>query len=62
VRSACSGHDRKTPVVSATPFSAITTPPGRAYEQWAESTGKHTLTDFIRRSLEPLRVASATLD
>ena len=23
----------------------------RAYEQWAESTGKHTLTYFIRRSL-----------
>jgi hypothetical protein len=34
----------------------------RAYEQWAESTGEHTLTDFIRRSLEQLRVASATLD
>jgi hypothetical protein len=34
----------------------------RAYEQWAESTGEHTLTDFIRRSLEQLRVASAALD
>jgi hypothetical protein len=34
----------------------------RAYEQWAESTGEHALSDFIRRSLEQLRVWSATLD
>ena len=34
----------------------------RAYEQWADSPGEQTLTDFARHSLNELRAASATLD
>jgi AcrR family transcriptional regulator len=34
----------------------------RAYEQWADSPGEQTLTDFTRHSLNELRAASATLD
>ena len=34
----------------------------RAYEQWADSPGEQTLTDFARHSLSELRAASATLD
>ena len=34
----------------------------RAYEQWADSPGEQTLTDFTHRSLDELRAASATLD
>jgi AcrR family transcriptional regulator len=34
----------------------------RAYEQWADTSGEQTLTDFTRRSLDELRAASATLD
>jgi hypothetical protein len=34
----------------------------RAYEQWADSPGEQTLTDFTHRSLDEVRAASATLD
>jgi AcrR family transcriptional regulator len=34
----------------------------RAYEQWADSAGEQTLTDFTRHSFKELRAASATLD
>ncbi len=34
----------------------------RAWEQWADSSGEQTLTDFTRHSLDELRAASATLD
>jgi AcrR family transcriptional regulator len=33
----------------------------RAYEQWADSAGERTLTDFTRHSLDELRAASASL-